>query len=112
MSKQNMADADALTDSAFYILMALLVPRHGYLIMQYVKEISEGQFVIGPATLYTMIKKLVKEEWIMLVDEVDRKKIYQITTSGEKMWQQDVARRERMVNHAKLAKGLISDGKK
>ena len=103
MSKNKMADTEVLTDSAFYILMSLLEPRHGYLIMQYAQDISNGDFVIGPATLYTMIKKLLKEEWIELLHEVDRKKVYQITEEGRKKWLQDVARRQKAVEHARVA---------
>jgi len=105
MSKNKMADTEVLTDSAFYILMSLLEPRHGYLIMQYVEEISGEDFVIGPATLYTMIKKLLKEEWIELLHEVDRKKVYQITDVGKEKWLQDVARRKKVVEHAMVALG-------
>jgi len=107
MSKSKMTDTEVLTDSAFYILMSLLEARHGYLIMQYVEATSDGDFVIGPATLYTMIKKLLKEEWIELVHEIDRKKIYQITFVGKEKWLQDVKRRKRMVEHAKIALGGV-----
>lgn len=103
MSKNKMADTEVLMDSAYYILMSLLEPRHGYLIMQYVQEISDGEFVIGPATLYTMIKKLLKEGWIELIDELDRKKVYKITSEGKKMWLADVERRKKMVEHAEIA---------
>lgn len=105
MSKSKMTDTEVLTDSAFYILMSLLEPRHGYLIMQYVEKISDGEFVIGPATLYTMIKKLLKEEWIELLHELDRKKVYQITSTGLEKWKFDVERRKKMVAHAIHATG-------
>jgi len=105
MSKNKMTDTEVLTDSAFYILMSLLEARHGYLIMQYVEEVSDGDFVIGPATLYTMIKKLLKEEWIELLHEIDRKKVYQITVVGKEKWLQDVRRRKSIVEHAKIAVG-------
>jgi len=103
MSENKMIETEALTDSAFYILMSLFEPRHGYLIMQYAREISDGEFVIGPATLYTMIKKLLKESWIELLHEVDRKKIYQITSSGKEKWFQDIERRKKMVAHGMVA---------
>ncbi|MCL2560608.1 MAG: helix-turn-helix transcriptional regulator [Turicibacter sp.] len=111
MSKSKMIDTEVLTDSAFYILMSLLEPRHGYLIMQHAEAISDGEFVIGPATLYSMIKKLLKEGWIELLHEVDRKKVYQITAIGLRKWQLDVERRKKMVEHAIRAIGGNQDEK-
>ena len=59
MSKNNLSEYQ-LTDSGYYILLALLNPNHGYGIMKYVEEITAGEFIIGPATLYTTLKKCKK----------------------------------------------------
>ena len=48
---------EALTDSTYLILLALLKPKHGYLIMKQIHELSQGTFEIGPATMYTILKK-------------------------------------------------------
>ena len=51
-----------MTESAFYILLSLHEPRHGYAIMQHVEEITEGRIRIGPGTIYGTLSKLEKEE--------------------------------------------------
>ena len=55
---------EALTDSTYLILLALLKPKHGYVIMKQIHELSQGTFEIGPATMYTILKKLTKKGWI------------------------------------------------
>ena len=95
------ADTEHLTDSFYYILIALLEPRHGYLVMQFIEEISDGDFSMGPATLYTNIKKLLKTEFIIPHSEVDRKKIYLITAKGKEALLAEIKRREKMILQGK-----------
>ena len=101
MARHEAIETEQLTDSFYYILITLLEPRHGYLIMKFIEEISGGEFVMGPATLYTIIKKLLKAELIELHSEIDRKKIYLITEKGKELLIHEVHRRERMVLHGK-----------
>lgn len=107
MARNVAIETEQLTDSFYYILIALLKPRHGYLIMKFIEEISGGDFIMGPATLYTIIKKLLKAELITLDSEVDRKKIYKITAAGKELLEREVARREKMVAHGKKELGGI-----
>lgn len=85
---------EALTDSTYLILLALLKPKHGYLIMKQIDDLSQGTFEIGPATMYTILKKLTKKGWIDLEKSVDRKKIYQITLEGRQILEKDIQRRK------------------
>lgn len=85
---------EALTDSTYLILLALLKPKHGYLIMKQIDDLSQGTFEIGPATMYTILKKLTKKGWIDLEESVDRKKIYQITLEGRQILEKDIQRRK------------------
>jgi DNA-binding PadR family transcriptional regulator len=56
------------------------VPGHGYMIMKYVEELTEGEFTVGPATLYTMIKKMQEAGYIALdKSEDERRKTYSVT---------------------------------
>ncbi|MCL6604787.1 MAG: PadR family transcriptional regulator [Paenibacillus sp.] len=88
---------EQLTDSAYYILLSLLVPRHGYAIMKYVEELTEGEVVIGPATLYTLIKKMVTADYITAGDvEDDRRKPYCVTEKGKQIIDNEIERRSRM----------------
>lgn len=91
-----------LTDSSYYILLSLLEPRHGYGIMKYVEELTSGEFIIGPATLYTTIKKIQSNGYIELAGESeDRKKIYKLTEEGEKVILSEIKRRIRMAEQGK-----------
>jgi DNA-binding PadR family transcriptional regulator len=77
---------EALTDSTYLILLALLKPKHGYVIMKQIHELSQGTFEIGPATMYTILKKLTKKGWIDLEESVDRKKSIRLHQKEDRFW--------------------------
>lgn len=56
MSDNGTLKVDQLTDNAFYILLTLINPNHGYSVMKSIIEITEGKFSVGPASLYTLSK--------------------------------------------------------
>ncbi|WP_348923001.1 PadR family transcriptional regulator [Enterococcus rotai] len=85
---------DTLTDSTYLILLALLKPQHGYAIMKQVNVLTNGQVDIGPASMYTILKKLQKNEYITLEDSNERKKTYLITEKGYDILQKDIERRK------------------
>ena len=74
-----------LTESTFYILVALVEPLHGYGVMQKVAEISEGTVDIGPGTLYGAFSTLEKEGLILKVKEEERRKSYRLTAKGRQV---------------------------
>ncbi len=89
----------------FYIMAALTKPRHGYAIMSLIEETTDGTISIGPASMYTIIKKLLKQEWIYLHDKSDsRRKTYLLTKKGKKILKEDLKARKRMIQLAE--KGL------
>ena len=107
MKKTNLSEYQ-LTDSGYYILLSLLTPNHGYGIMKYVEEITEGEFIIGPATLYTTLKKMQKSELIKLQGEgEERKKIYELTTLGKEVIYEEVQRRVRMGRQGEMIINLV-----
>ena len=86
MARKKSLDDNILTDSTYLILISLAEPLHGYAIMQKVKEMSNGETEIGPASLYTIIKKLQTAELIMLIEQDDsRKKTYGLTQKGKEI---------------------------
>lgn len=96
-----MKSLEQLTDSVFYIMAGFTVPRHGYAVMSLVEELTEGQVAIGPASLYTIIKKLMKEGYIELFDDSDsRRKVYKLTEKGREVLAVDIERRKKMVEFA------------
>ncbi|MFQ9723709.1 MAG: PadR family transcriptional regulator [[Clostridium] innocuum] len=65
MSKSNTMESEQLTDAMYYILLSLMNERHGYAIMKYIEELSNQSITMGPGTLYTLLKKLCRAEWIL-----------------------------------------------
>lgn len=58
-----------LTLAAFFVLFALAEgERHGYRIMQDVRELSAGSVSMEPATLYTTIQRLVDRGFVVELD--------------------------------------------
>ena len=97
MPKNDTFKTEQLTDSAYYILLSLLQERHGYAIMKHIEEVTQGAVVIGAATMYTLLKKMLKNEFIKQVGGSERTKQYQITKKGLAILKNDVLRREKMV---------------
>ena len=104
MARKKSLDEDILTDSTYYILITLVKPIHGYGIMQKVKELSDGETIIGPASLYTIIKKLQNADLIVLLNkDEERRKTYGLTDKGKEVLKKDIQRRINMVEHGKRA---------
>lgn len=103
MARGKALEEEILTDSTYYILITLVKPMHGYGIMQEVQELSRGETVIGPASLYTILKKLQDADLIELQDDEERRKTYNLTQKGEEILKKDIKRRIAMVEHGKEA---------
>lgn len=71
-----------MTEAAYYILLALTEPRHGYGIMQYVEQITDGRLRLGPGTLYGNLARMERDQLIRTAAEQERRKIYAITEAG------------------------------
>ncbi len=101
MARENTLKTGELTDTTFYILLNLMEPSHGYMIMQNVEKLTNGEFVIGPGSLYTTIKKLLDADLIQMIkDQEGNKKTYVITDKGLRMVKNEVNRKKEMVQHA------------
>ena len=88
-----------MTESAYYILLSLNEPRHGYGIMQHVEEITDGRIKIGPGTIYGTLSKLEKEELILQKQETDRKKIYSLSERGKEVLMLELKRLHELVRN-------------
>src|SRR5262245_25080803 len=97
-----------LSPAALHILLALAgEERHGYGIMQEVARQSEGQYKIGPGTLYDNLQKLVNqglaEESPRRSGQDDpRRRYYRLTRFGRSVLTADVSRLENVVHAARL----------
>ena len=97
-----------LTPAVFHILLTLVDgERHGYGMMQEVKERSEGQVRLGPGTLYGAIKRLLSNGLIQEVGERpdaalgdERRRYYRLTHFGLRVAQAEAQRLSQLVRLA------------
>ena len=87
----------ALTESTFFILISVYTPNHGYGIMQFVKQKTNGRLILGPGTLYGALKSLVKKGWVSqeidaAVVDSEKKKLYVITDAGKEAVEEEINR--------------------
>lgn len=90
-----------MTETGFYILLCLQKPNHGYGIVQRVRELTGGEIVLAPGTMYGSLSKMEKDGLITLVAEQDKRRIYQITALGSEVLQLELRRVERLYRNAK-----------
>lgn len=101
MPRNDSLEMGELTDTAFYILLSVVEPKHGYLIMQSIESLTNQRLTVGPASMYTTIKKLLAAGLIELFDdEDDKRKTYAATEKGMELLQKNVEWRKDMVRHA------------
>ncbi len=102
MARNDALETGELTDTSYYILLTLMEARHGYLIMKTIEEMTSNEFTIGPASMYTTIKKLLSAGLIELYGNGSgKKKTYIATNKGVELLKKDVQRREKMIHHAR-----------
>lgn len=94
-----------MTETAYYILLSLHEPRHGYAIMQHVEALTAGRIRIGAGTIYGTLAKLEKESLIRPEAEIDRKKIYALTNDGRKVLLLEMARLQELLENGRLELG-------
>ncbi|OEH85073.1 PadR family transcriptional regulator [Desulfuribacillus stibiiarsenatis] len=104
MPERTDRDRAALTEAVYYILLALHTPRHGYGIMQYVKDLSRERVNLGPGTLYGAINTMLEKRWIQaLASDMDsRKKEYQITDLGKQVILDEINRLQELLDNGKM----------
>ena len=86
MAKRSPYETGELSDSIFLILLATFEPVHGYRIMHDIESSTHGAVKVGPATMYTTLKKLKAAGWIV-----------EIAEEGRSVLRRDFARRKRLV---------------
>ena len=76
LAQDNLERYLPLTESTYYILLALVAPLHGYAVMQRIEGMSEGHVRVGAGTLYNAIPLLLKEGLIAQVEEALDQRAY------------------------------------
>lgn len=74
-----------MTETAFYILLSLGKPRHGYGIVKHVEEISASRIRLGSGTVYGTLTKMQKDGVITVFADEERKTVYEISEIGKKL---------------------------
>ena len=85
-----------MTETGYYILLNLIEPTYGYDITNKVKEMTDGEIVIGPGTIYGSLGKMEKDGLIKIYDERDNRKIYLITELGQEVLELEKKRIKRL----------------
>lgn len=98
-----------LTEATYLILLSLCSQRHGYSVMQFVSEMTNGRVNLGAGTLYGAINTLVEKKWILPLEgeKNSRKKEYIITDLGKQILKSDLERIEQLTV---LGKQTLNEG--
>lgn len=91
-----------MTETAFYILLSLSNPRHGYGIVKYVEEISGSRIRLGSGTVYGTLTKMQKDGVITVFADEERKTVYEITDIGRKLISAEISRLKELHHNALL----------
>ena len=105
---ENLSPFLPLSPAALHILLSLAgEDRHGYGIMQEVARQSDGQYKLGPGTLYDNLQKLmtqgvVREAAAKRIEGDDpRRRYYRLTPLGRSILAAEVERLESVVREAR-----------
>jgi DNA-binding PadR family transcriptional regulator len=96
-----------LSPATLHILLALAgEDRHGYGIMQEVARQSDGQYKLGPGTLYDNLQKLMNQAMVEeaaspVANDDPRRRYYRLTRFGRAVLTADVTRLEGVVRQAR-----------
>ena len=85
-----------MTETAFYILLCLKQPNHGYGIVQTVEKLTDGAIRLAPGTMYGSLSKMEKDGLIRFIREEEKRKIYKITDLGRQVLDLEMKRIERL----------------
>ncbi|MBD5530887.1 MAG: PadR family transcriptional regulator [Lachnospiraceae bacterium] len=97
----------ALTEVTFFVLLSVYQPKHGYAIMQFIEEKTNGRLVLGAGTLYGALTSLEEKGWIIPCSHAGRrKKEYFITNAGKEICEKEIIRLKELV---KIAEDIMEE---
>ena len=94
-----------MTETAFYILLSLTEPRHGYGIVKHVENITKGRISLGSGTVYGTLTKMQKSGIITVYADEKRKTIYEITDIGKTLMIHEIKRLKELHENALTYEG-------
>lgn len=95
-----------MTETSFYILFSLQNEMHGYNVMQYVRDLTDSEIILGAGTVYTSLSKMDKDGLINLTKTEGNRKFYKITELGHKILDIEIKRIERLFKNISTEGGL------
>jgi DNA-binding PadR family transcriptional regulator len=106
----------ALTTAGFQVLLALAAGHgHGYAVMGFVDEVTDGRVRIGPGTLYRTLARLVADELVTESEASDpsaphdaRRRYYRLTPLGAEAVRDEARLQARLLDAARRA-GLLDE---
>ena len=108
MVTEDLAAFLPLSPAALHVLLSLAgEDRHGYGIMQEVARQSEGQYKLGPGTLYDNLQKLMSQGLVEPArqpssNDDPRRRYYRLTSFGRGVLTAEIARLEGVVREARM----------
>jgi DNA-binding PadR family transcriptional regulator len=105
--KEDLSQFLPLSPATLHILLSLAgEDLHGYGIMQEVARQSEGQYKLGPGTLYDNLQKLIERRLVQEVgqrpgDDDPRRRYYRLGSLGRAVLTAETTRLEGVVREAK-----------
>lgn len=101
-----------LTEQSYLVLLALAdEPRHGYGIVQTVRDLSDGEVRLGAGTLYGVLDRLVAAGWAETAGEevVDGRlrRYYRLTGQGREALAAHTARLAALADRAGRVLGTV-----
>lgn len=90
-----------MRETMFYILVSLKKERHGYGIMQHVKELTGGRIILGAGTVYSSLGKLESDGLIESLREEKRRIIYLIAPLGSQILKEEADRISQLYDNVK-----------
>ena len=98
-----------MSETAYYILLSLNEPRHGYGIIKFVEELTENRIILGSGTVYGTLAKMYKDKLISVYDDKDRKTIYRITDDGRQLILLEIERVKKIYENTLTQEGFFHE---
>lgn len=101
-----------LSPAVLHILLALSAgDRHGYGIMQEIARQSNGQYKLGPGTLYDNMEKLLEHDFVRELpkktgQDDPRRRYYRLTGTGKQLLAMEIERLGTIVREGRERLGL------
>ena len=98
---------EAMTESMFYTLLALLWgPKCGIEIAAFTEKLTRGRVQLGPGTLYTILSRFLEYGYLREVATEGRKRTYALTEEGRMAYVSELGRLRQCLRDAETAIAL------